>query len=159
MYLFRLDGYLFLSPDTNPNFLSKELVAAKESGMDVERVAKIPLDFWASGMALRFSNQGEFHPMKYLVGLAKAITKYGGKIYTHTHARSISGGHSSAEVETSENLKVIGKCVIVATNVPVNDRVTMFAKLAGYRSYVITCKVPKGSVPSALYWDTEDPYH
>jgi glycine/D-amino acid oxidase-like deaminating enzyme len=83
----------------------------------------------------------------------------GGKIYTHTHARSICGGHSTAEVETSDNLKIIGKHVIVATNVPVNDRVVMFTKLAPYRSYVITCKIPKGSVNSALFWDTADPYH
>jgi len=43
--------------------------------------------------------------------------------------------------------------------VPVNDRIVMYTKLEPYRTYVITCKVPKGSVPAALYWDTEDPYH
>jgi len=26
-------------------------------------------------------------------------------------------------------------------------------------TYVIGARIPRGAVPSALYWDTEDPYH
>jgi nitrite reductase/ring-hydroxylating ferredoxin subunit len=47
----------------------------------------------------------------------------------------------------------------VATNVPVNDRFAMHAKLEPHRSYVIAASVPAGSVPRALLWDTADPYH
>ncbi len=35
----------------------------------------------------------------------------------------------------------------------------MYTKLEPYRSYAIAAKIPKGSIPLALYWDTEDPYH
>ncbi|MGV3539858.1 MAG: FAD-dependent oxidoreductase, partial [Rufibacter sp.] len=37
--------------------------------------------------------------------------------------------------------------------------VTMHTKQAPYRTYVVGLKVPKGSVPTALYWDDSDPYH
>jgi Rieske Fe-S protein len=49
--------------------------------------------------------------------------------------------------------------VVFATNTPVNDRVTMHTKQAAYRTYVVGLRVPRGAVPTGLYWDTLDPYH
>jgi Rieske Fe-S protein len=43
---------------------------------------------------------------------------------------------------------------VVATNVPVNDLLAIHTKQAPYMTYVIAAKVPRGSVPRALYWDT-----
>ena len=37
---------------------------------------------------------------------------------------------------------------------------TLFqSKLALYTSYVLGARLPKGSVPQALFWDTTDPYY
>ena len=47
----------------------------------------------------------------------------------------------------------------VATNTPVNDLIAIHTKQAAYQTYVIGARVPKGSVPRGLYWDTPDPYH
>jgi Rieske Fe-S protein len=49
--------------------------------------------------------------------------------------------------------------LVVATNTPINDMVTMHTKQAPYRTYVIGAAVRMGDVPDALYWDMEDPYH
>jgi Rieske Fe-S protein len=49
--------------------------------------------------------------------------------------------------------------VVVATNVPVNDRVAIHTKQAPYMTYVIGARVPRGAVPRVLAWDTGDPYH
>ena len=81
------------------------------------------------------------------------------EIYTHTHVDKISGGKSFAEIFTSEGYRVCGDYVFVATNVPINDRITLYTKLQPMRTYAIGATVKKGSVPLALYWDTEDPYH
>jgi glycine/D-amino acid oxidase-like deaminating enzyme len=72
-----------------------------------------------------------------------------------------TGGFSErkAESKTSDGYSIKSSHIIVATNVPVNDRLSMYTKLEPYRSYVITAKVPKGSVNKALYWDTANPYH
>jgi nitrite reductase/ring-hydroxylating ferredoxin subunit len=48
---------------------------------------------------------------------------------------------------------------VVTTNSPINDVFAMHSKQAAYRSYVLGVAIEPGSVPSALYWDTEDPYH
>ena len=48
---------------------------------------------------------------------------------------------------------------MVATNTPVNDRVAVHTKQAAYRTFVVGARVPRGSVPAILLWDTPDPYH
>ena len=42
---------------------------------------------------------------------------------------------------------VTADAVVVATNVPVNDRVAIHTKQAPYMTYVIGARVPRGSVP------------
>jgi nitrite reductase/ring-hydroxylating ferredoxin subunit len=49
--------------------------------------------------------------------------------------------------------------VVVATNTPINDMGKVYAKQESYRTYVIGAFVPTNSIPKALYWDTEDPFH
>jgi hypothetical protein len=51
-----------------------------------------------------------------------------------------------------------GACAI-ATNSPISNNVATHTKQAPYRTYVVEGRVPRGSVPDALYWDTLDPYH
>lgn len=41
----------------------------------------------------------------------------------------------------------------------VNDRLVVHTEQAAYRSYVIGMVVPVGTVPTALYSETCDPYH
>src|SRR5205085_2183471 len=88
----RLDGYLFLPPGEKEEILDRELAAAHRAGLvDVEKVVYAPLKAFDTGPALRFPNQGQFHPLNYLAALAKAIKRDGGQIYTKTHADRIDG--------------------------------------------------------------------
>ncbi len=155
----RLDGYLFLAPGDSEDLLERELAAAHRAGLKtVERLSRVPLAFFDFGPCLRFPRQGQFHPLKYLVGLARAIKRDGGKIYTGTHAKRIDGG-DPARVETAAGAHVTAGAVVVATNTPVNDVVAIHTKQAPYISYAIAALVPRGAVAKGLYWDTLDPYH
>jgi len=49
--------------------------------------------------------------------------------------------------------------VVVASNVPINDRVLLQTKLEAYRTYVLAVRIPSGAFPDALVWDDSDPYH
>ena len=155
----RLDGFLFVPPREPTKVLDDELDALHRAGLtDVENVDRAPWDSYDTGPALRFPRQAQFHPLKYLAGLAKAIKAHGGRIHTQTHATSIAGG-KKARIETGDGGVVIAGSVVVATNTPVNDLIAIHTKQASYQTYVIGVRVPKGSVPRALYWDTPDPYH
>ena len=155
----RVDGYLFIGPGSEESELERELRAAHRAGLhDVELVDRAPPEFWDSGKALRFPRQAQFHPLKYLNGLTRAILRDGGHIYSHAHAEKIVDGEP-CRVTTSDGHVITADSVVVATNSPVNDWVILHTKQAAYRTYVIGARVPRGSVPRALYWDTAEPYH
>lgn len=152
----RVDGYLFLAPGQSSDLLEKEHEAARRAGLeDVEFVARAPLSTFDTGRCLRFPRQAQFHPLKYLAGLAEALRKHGGEIYTNTHASRVDGGR----VETKDGPAVEAGSVVVATNTPINDLVAIHTKQAPYLTYAIGAPVPKGSVERALYWDALDAYH
>jgi len=154
----RVDGYLFLAEGDSAETLEKELAAAHRAGLgEVTRVERAPFGSFASGPCLRFPRQAQFHPLKYLAGLAKAVSGRGGRILTGAHADRIEGG-APAIVRCGEHV-ITADAIVVATNVPVNDRVAIHTKQAPYMTYVIGARVPRGSVPAVLAWDTGDPYH
>lgn len=155
----RLDGYLFVPPNESKEILDRELKAAHRAGLtDLELVERVPLESYDTGKALRFPNQAQFHPLKYLAGLAVAIEQHGGRIFNETHASKIEGGEN-ARIETSAGAVITADAVVVATNTPVNDLVVIHTKQSAYLTYVIGARVPKGSIARALFWDTPDPYH
>ena len=88
----RLDGYLLAPPDVSRQVLAREYEAARRAGLTaVTWVDKAPLRDFDTGPCLRFPRQGQFDPLQYLHGLAHAILRYNGRIFTHTHADEIRG--------------------------------------------------------------------
>jgi glycine/D-amino acid oxidase-like deaminating enzyme len=154
----RLDGYLVLPEGEDPDVLSREAKAARRAGLDVELVSRPPLRSIGPGACLRFPGQGMFHPLKYLAGLARAVGRGDGRVCTGSRVEKVEGG-SPARVVTAGGPTVTADAVVVATNTPINDLVAIHTKQAPYISYAVAARVPRGSVPRALYWDTLDPYH
>jgi glycine/D-amino acid oxidase-like deaminating enzyme/nitrite reductase/ring-hydroxylating ferredoxin subunit len=154
----RVDGYLFVPPGESDDVLHCELQSARDAGLDVDMLPRAPWSSFDTGPALRFPRQGQFDPMRYLDGLARAILDRGGQIVTGCHVTRIRDG-APASVEIRDGRKVLADQVVVATNSPVNDRVAIHTKQAGYLTYVVGLPVPRGYVPVGLYWDTQDPYH
>jgi glycine/D-amino acid oxidase-like deaminating enzyme/nitrite reductase/ring-hydroxylating ferredoxin subunit len=154
----RLDGYLYALPTSGFKDLDKEFASAQRAGVAVELLPRVPGLAFDTGPCVRYANQAQFHPLKYLSGLAQAFVRSGGRIHGGTHASAIKGNDALQTVTTDRGL-IRAQAVVVATNTPFNDRVVMHTKQAGYRTYVIGMRVPKGSVPRILLWDTGDPYY
>ncbi len=150
----RLPGYLFLFPGESQDLLKKELEAAHGVGLSgVSFLEDSPIHSYDMGQSLKFPQQGQFHPLRYLIGLAKAIEEHGGIIHTHSSVTSVDE-HSPMKVRCQSGETVEAKAVIIATNAPVIDNALIYGKQGAYRSYVIAGPVPKDSVPRALFWDT-----
>ncbi|GAB2969635.1 FAD-dependent oxidoreductase [Hymenobacter coalescens] len=155
----RLDGYLFLPKDGNLKELDDELAAAHRAGLTgVQRLKDSGTQGFRTGECLRFPNQGQFHPVRYANGLAEAIVRGGGQLFTRTRAQEVHGGEQ-ARVVTEQGQEISARHIVVATNTPFNDRVVMHTKQGPYRTYALVFRIPKNSVTKALYWDTPDPYH
>ncbi|MFC0773016.1 FAD-dependent oxidoreductase [Terrimonas alba] len=158
----RVSGYLFPDPSDEIENLQKEFEATRKAGLRTEWLDQIPGISSESGPCIRFPRQGQFHIMQYLNGLANAIERLGGTIYTQTKATDIDDGGAKCN-----GFKVSAQHVVVATNSPVNNMVAMHTKQFPFRTYVIGAKIPKGTVEPAMWWDTGNqhskwytaPYH
>lgn len=149
----RVPGYLFLHTNDVKETLEKEYDATQRAGLPTRMLNKIPgIADEQDQSCIEFPNQGQFHVLLYLKGLAEAIVRLGGEIYTSSKAENIDANGASVN-----GYQVNASHVVVATNTPVNDLVTMHTKQFPYRTYVIAAKIPKGKLPYALWWDTGDP--
>jgi glycine/D-amino acid oxidase-like deaminating enzyme/nitrite reductase/ring-hydroxylating ferredoxin subunit len=154
----RVDGYLFAAPGTTREDLDREREAARRAGLEVDWVPRAPLPSFDTGPALKFSHQGQFHPARYLAGLARAIRRQGGRIFVHSPVNVFEGGdHPQAATRCGAAVKAAA--LVVATNTPVNDRVTLHTKQFPYRTYALALALPGQALPRALYWDSGQPYH
>eukprot|EP00850_Spirogloea_muscicola_P004666 SM000020S06016 [mRNA] locus=s20:406024:409260:+ [translate_table: standard] len=154
----RIDGYLFAHKDSEDvlKTLRSEYEASKKAGFDVTYEVFDGKDGKMGSMkdAVRFPGTGDFHPLMYLEGLAKAITKYGGRIYEQTKAYE----HDATSVTTEDGRKVTAQAVVLATNVPMNHNLGIHARQHMSRSYVVGLKLEKGAVPAKSWWSTNTPY-
>ncbi|WP_240788697.1 FAD-dependent oxidoreductase [Ramlibacter henchirensis] len=154
----RLEGYLYCLPGQDPQDLQRELESALRAGVAVERLPQAPGLAFDTGPCIRFAHQAQFHPLRYLAGLARACVRQGVRLHCGTRAVDIQG---TAEVQVVTTLRgqIRARAVVVATNTPFNDRVVMHTKQSGYRTYVVGMEVPRGAVPRILLWDTGEPYY
>jgi len=154
----RVSGYLFPADRHGAREIDEELEAAKTAGVTVQRLDAAPVKGFYSGACLHFPRQGQFHPLKYLNGLAAAFARLGGRLHTGTRVTAVTGG-TPATVQTTGGQTVTASAAVIATNVPFNDRLVIHTKQAPYHTYVIGARVAPGAITHALYWDTDDPYH
>lgn len=155
----RVDGYLCATTPEQAAAFDKEAEASVRAGFaDMERMAEVPVKGITMGKTLRYPRQATFNITPYMEGLAAAFVKMGGQIYIKARVTSVTSG-KNAHVMTETGHRISASNIVIATNTPVNDRVTMHTKQAAYRTYAIACEVKKDSYPGFLLWDMEEPYH
>ena len=152
----RVDGFLF-EAEENDDDLEEEVETAHKLGFDqIKLLDRAPIKDFDTGRTLHFPNQGQFHILKYLSGLAAAIERNGGRLFSNTRAVEWQG-EQAPFVRTLDGPVITANAIVLATNYPIMSK--MFAKLPAYRTYAIGVAVQKGSVEKVLLWDTGDPYH
>ena len=152
----RVPGFLF-AHDGRLDELERELEAARDAGLDVrwcEAGTEAPP---ALGPVLRFDNQARIEIGGYLLALAGQVRAAGGR-FVRAEVSGISGG-ATPWLELRDGSRVQARAVVSASNVPFHETGATFHKQAPYRTYVVAGIVPSATLPDALYWDTDDPYH
>jgi glycine/D-amino acid oxidase-like deaminating enzyme/nitrite reductase/ring-hydroxylating ferredoxin subunit len=156
----RLDGYLFASPEADEDALEEILDAAHRLGLSgARRLSRTRGKGLRTGPCLRFPRQAQFHPLRYVEGLAAAIERAGGKLFGETRVVDVEGLEEGVRVTTADGWHVDAFAAVCATNSPITTRIALHTKQAAYRSYALGARVRRGSVHGALYWDTVEPYH
>ena len=129
--------------------LCEEAALARELGLPASYVEDTDLPFGVAG-AVRFEDQAEFHPVKYLDGIAAALR---GPLHEDTRVTGIGSGR----VNTAAGPRVTAQHAVVATHSSFLDRGLYFARCHPERSYVVAGRVPDR--PAGMYLSTESPAH
>lgn len=153
----RLSGYLFGSGTESIDSLKEEAKLAREFGLDTEFVESIP-GANHLGPAVKYAEQGQFHPGKYIKGLLRVMKELDVEIFENSHVQEFSHHRHNHKLITSEGKSVEAKYIVVATDSPVNNRYFIHTKQAAYRTYVVGFEL-KNKIDLPLLWDTADPYH
>jgi glycine/D-amino acid oxidase-like deaminating enzyme/nitrite reductase/ring-hydroxylating ferredoxin subunit len=136
--------------------VAEEADAAERLGLPASYADHLDLPYPIAA-AVWFADQAEFHPVKYLEGLAGAFEGAGGRLFERSMAVSVDEG-SPCTVRTRDGAAVTADHVIVATHVPFLDRGLFFARQHPERSYVVASRID-GDAPTGMYLSTESPAH
>lgn len=155
----RVEGKLFAANEDGEEEIDREFetILRAELKATLHR-GELPFAGKENRSYLKFDHQAQFHPTLYLAGLADAVLARGGRIYYNTRVLHIEEG-ALHEVHTANGPVIRARNVIAATNTPFNNYLSIHARQASYRSYVVAAPLPKTRHSPCLYWDTLDPFH
>ncbi len=135
--------------------IKKESDAAKKAGLDVSYEKKIPLERFNVNGAVKFENQAEFHPRKYLIGLIEKI--HGNKCYIFENTRAMDIKEGDINEITTDKGSIKAKNIIISTHVPFYDPGKLFTKMYPSRSYALGFYI-KEKFPEAMFIGVDPVY-
>ncbi|WP_266074800.1 FAD-dependent oxidoreductase [Haladaptatus caseinilyticus] len=150
----RVPAYTFVNDENDRNRVRREVNAARNVGLPasfVERIPQIP----AAVAAVRFDDQAQFHPRKYLLGLADEVSHDGCDVFEGTTVTGVTPG-SPCEVETARGT-VLADDVVLATHFPITDPAGYFARMYPKQSYVVAVRT-RDPAPDGMFYRTGTPY-
>ena len=148
----RRPNFTFTESEDEVGQVRDEADTAARLGLPSSFVTETDLPWDVAG-AVRFEEQAEFHPCKYLVGIAQAVRGEGGQVYEHTRAVDVSDG-DPCTVRLENGRELQAGHVVVATHFPFLDRSGFFARVHPERSYCLAVRI-RGPVPQGMYIDTQ----
>lgn len=125
------DAFVYSCSDREK--IEREVRAVNDLGFPADFMEELPLPFPVEG-AVRFPNQAQFHPLKFLAAIAEGLP-----VYEHTMIRELAP-HKAG----SEHGEITADKIIVTSHFPfLNKHGSYFLKLYQHRSYVIAlCGAP-----------------
>lgn len=151
----RLPAYVYAEADEDLKDLEKERHAYEKLGLPGEITTDTGLPFPVPG-ALRMDRQAQFHPMKYLYGLADAARGKGLVIHEGTQVLFLERGDELWKIHTSTG-NMWAKQVVLASHFPFIDRPGLFyLRLHAEKSYAVALR-DAGADLSGIYINAKKP--
>lgn len=148
------DNYVYTTNQNDLLKLHNEEKALNTLGT-CQFVSDCDLPFKTYG-AIKIKNQAQFHPIKYMLGLAKSIKKYNGLIFTNSLVKDIQKYDNGYICYTDKNT-IKSKYVVMASHYPfINFPGFYFSKMYQSTSYVIGIEINE-NLPNGMYINAEEP--
>ncbi|MES1249234.1 MAG: FAD-binding oxidoreductase [Chitinophaga rupis] len=148
-------AYLFSQTKEQTEELEEIGRATLATGVDVDYVGKIPVKM-PFKKALEIKGQAKFHPVRYVLALAKAFEDLGGVIIESCRVKAAQNS-DPIRLDT-ERGEFITRYLIYATHIPPGVSI-LNTRCAPYRTYAIAVTLTDEAYPEGLIYDMYDPYH
>jgi len=151
----RRDAYVYTRNKDRVDEIKKEVQAAQKLGLPASFQITTGLPFEIEG-AIKFSNQAQFHPRKFLLGIAQNLISKKVQIFENTNATNIISG-STNTIETNMG-QIKAKYIVEATRYPFWQpnifKDVLWLKL----SYLLGAHLKKGGdYPQNMFISTDTP--
>lgn len=150
------DAYTYTCNESRRAEVAAEAEAARQVGLEAEILDHAPLPF-ETAAALRFSDQAQFNPAMYLVGLAEAVTAHGGRIFENSRATSIDEA-SRWRIVTDGGAVDAGH-VVVATNMTVKSPIGMANRTQPRCHTAMALRIDDPFTVDGMFIGIDDPTH
>lgn len=144
-------AYAYTRDESYVSKIEKEVEVAQRLGLPASLIHQTDLPFDVRA-AIRFANQAQFHPTKYVAGLAKTIP--GDGCYVFENSRAVNW--EPTRVVTDEG-SVTARHVVMATHLPLEQVGGYYALAYPQAEPVIAAKIRR--VPNGMYINIEQPSH
>ena len=145
-----MPAFVYTEDESYVSKLEKEVEVAKRLGLPASMARGdigLPFDVLA---AMRWEDQAQFHPVKYVAGLAATIPGDGCHVFEGSRAVDYEPTRVVTEAGT-----VTARHVVMATHLPLGQ-VGMYYSLA-YPHAEVVIAAPIGRVPPGMYKNAEQP--
>jgi glycine/D-amino acid oxidase-like deaminating enzyme/nitrite reductase/ring-hydroxylating ferredoxin subunit len=144
-------AYVYTNDESHVEQIEKEVEVAKRLGLpaSLTRDTGLPFDVL---QAMRWENQAQFHPTKYVAGLAATIPGEGSHVFEHSRAVDYEPTRVVTDTGT-----VTARHVVMATNLPLGQ-IGMYYALA-YPMAEPVIAAPIGRALEGMYKNAEQPGH
>ena len=116
--------------------IKQEVKSVELLGLDVQFIEHLSVPFENFG-AIRFPNQAQFHPRKFMIGLCNSILHNSGQIYSNTLVHDVKK-EENFYVTCTSNHTIKSKYIVLASHYPfINFPGFYFTKMYQETSYVI----------------------
>lgn len=148
-------AYVYTQSEKYIEQIEREVETAVRLGIKAHFRDKIPLPFDVKG-AVEFEDQAQFHPLKYLLALAKDIPNDRCNIFENTQAVDIEEGEPNI-IKTRNGARVNANYIIIASHFPMYDGLGLyFTRIYVEKSYIITAKIQE-DFPAGIFINAEEP--
>ena len=130
------NSYVYTCDKQNVSKIVDEVSSVNSLGFNATFEKECPLPFPIEG-AIKFPNQAQFHPRKYLLSLLPILEKRNVNIFENSTVYDIKHIHNNYEIYVND-YKITAKYLVMASHYPIKNFPGMyFIKMYQDSSYVI----------------------
>ena len=149
-------AYVFTTNQDEVIEIEKEVDAVNKLGKKTKLITNVDKPFKMTA-GIEFDNQAQFHPRKYMIGLANVILK-DNQIYNYTTATDVQK-YGEKFLITTDRGNVLADSVVLATHYPiVNFPGFYFIKMYQSTSYIIAIET-NSKIPEGMYITAKEPVY